>query len=285
MSKLNNGLLIIIGGAEDKESKCGILKRVTMLARGEEGRLVLITTATENPEEVGERYKRVFHQLGLKKVINLCLSTREQAEDEKMIVEIKGATAIFFTGGDQLRITSILGGTAVDLAIQEAHRQGTVIAGTSAGASAMSTIMIVEGNSDEGPKQNTVKMAPGLGLVNEVVIDQHFAQRGRLGRLLAAVAQNPNILGIGIDEDTAIEVSNEGQLRVIGAQTVTIIDGRQIRYTNASEAEPQQPLVLTNVTLHVLPTGYGFDLKNREPLPRPVSDSDYGGKGHGHSGN
>ncbi|MDA8235798.1 MAG: cyanophycinase [Clostridia bacterium] len=273
MPQYSVGILVIIGGAEDKENKCLILKRVTQLAGGQEGRLVLISTATENPEEVGEEYKRIFLRLGLKRVINLCLSTREQAEEQKAVEEIRGATAIFFTGGDQLRITSILGGTAVDLAVYEAYRRGTVIAGTSAGASAMSNTMIVEGNSDEGPKQNTVKMAPGLGLLDQVVIDQHFAQRGRLGRLLAAVAQNPNILGIGIDEDTAIEV-NKGLFRVIGSQTVTIIDGRQILYTNASEADPRQPLALSNVTLHVLPPGYGYDLRTRQPLLYKVSDNE-----------
>jgi len=268
MVQETQGTLVIIGGAEDKEDKCTILKTVTQLARGKKGRLILISTATESPEEVGDRYQEVFHRLGLEQVLNLHLATREQAEDRVAVEAIRKATAIFFTGGDQLRITSILGGTAVDKAIHEAYQRGVVIAGTSAGASAMSKTMIVEGDSDGVPKQNTVKMAPGLGLLEEVVIDQHFAQRGRLGRLLTAVAQNPYILGIGIDEDTAIVVSRDARFRVIGSQTVTLVDGRQIRHTNVSEADPRQLLALTNVCLHVLPPGYGFNLKTREPLPK-----------------
>lgn len=257
------GNLLIIGGAEDKKGDCTILKEFIKLAGEATGKIIIITTATELPVEVGNEYHNLFLQLGAGQVRVLQVENRLEAEDETSIALVQSATGIFFTGGDQLRITSILGGTALDDALHEIYRKGVIIAGTSAGASAMSNTMVVEGNSDDAPKKNTLKMAPGLGLLEEVTIDQHFAQRGRLGRLLTAVAQNPYILGIGIDEDTAIVVDREANFTVIGSQTVTIVDGKEIDMTNVSEMEPDQPLVLTNVILHILPAGYRYNLKSR----------------------
>jgi cyanophycinase len=160
-------------------------------------------------------------------------------------------------------LTSILGGSNSDAAIRQAYLSGTVIAGTSAGASVMSDTMIVDGDSSDTPKKSNLGMAHGMGLLQEVVIDQHFAQRGRINRILAAVAQNPLIIGVGIDEDTAIVVTPDEKFEVIGSQTVTIADGRHVIYSNISESKPFDPLALTNVVLHVLPEGYGYDLKRR----------------------
>lgn len=201
------GTLVVIGGAEDKDDRCLILKRFVELAGGKQAKLVIVTTATVEPGVSGEVYCRLFRQLGVGDTAVLNVNTRQDARAPRVKEVLERATGIFFTGGDQLRLTSILGGTLVDDALHKAYLQGTIIAGTSAGASAMSETMIVEGEEAEAPRKNIVQMAPGLGLLREVVIDQHFAQRGRLGRLLTAVAQHPYVLGLGIDEDTAIIVS------------------------------------------------------------------------------
>jgi cyanophycinase len=264
------GTLVVIGGAEDKDDRCLILKRFVELAGGKQAKLVIVTTATVEPGVSGEVYCRLFRQLGVGDTAVLNVNTRQDARAPRVKEVLERATGIFFTGGDQLRLTSILGGTLVDDALHKAYLQGTIIAGTSAGASAMSETMIVEGEEAEAPRKNIVQMAPGLGLLREVVIDQHFAQRGRLGRLLTAVAQHPYVLGLGIDEDTAIIVSHDGSFEVVGSQTVSVIDGKQIRQTNVSAKSPDEPLVLTNVVLHILPAGYRFDMKKRAPFVKRI---------------
>lgn len=266
MGEKVRGNLVIIGGAEDKEFDCVILRRFVELAGGKEATIAVITTATEYPREVGNQYRTLFYDLGAHRVEALFITKREDAGDLHLAEQIKQCTGIFFTGGDQLRITSIIGGSRVDEAIRRAYEHGVVIAGTSAGASVMSDTMIVEGDSADTAKKCTLNMAHGMGLLEEVVVDQHFAQRGRINRLLTAVAQNPYVLGVGIDEDTAIVVNPDATFEVIGSQTVTVVDGRFIRYTNVSESEPNEPLALSNVVLHILPTGYSFDLGHRQPF-------------------
>lgn len=259
------GHLLIIGGNEDKEKECRILRKFVEMAGGRDARIAVLTTATEFPREVGNEYKSLFQRIGAETATVVYIDNRDTANDKHKVEDILHATGVFITGGDQLRLTSILGGSHTDAAIREAYLNGTVIAGTSAGASVMSDTMIVEGDSSDTPKKSTLGMAHGMGLLQEVVIDQHFAQRGRINRILAAVAQNPHIIGVGIDEDTSIAVSPEGKCEVIGSQTVTIADGRAIVHSNISESKPSDPLALTNVVLHVLPEGYGFDLKRRMP--------------------
>jgi len=170
-----------------------------------------------------------------------------------------------------LRITSILGGSGIDKLLKQLYKEGTLIVGTSAGASVMSQTMIVEGNDEDSPRKCTIKMAPGLGLLKDVIIDQHFAQRGRIGRLLAAIAQNPNNLGIGIDEDTAIVVE-KNSFRVIGSNAVTVVEGRKLEHSNVSESSPNEILALTNVILHILPSGYGYDLEKWIPKVKLKED-------------
>jgi cyanophycinase len=194
------------------------------------------------------------------------VADRAQAAEPQVAAILQEATGIFFTGGDQLRITAVLGGTAGERAIRRAHLRGAVVAGTSAGASAMSSTMIVGGRSDASPRREIVRMSPGLGLLPELVIDQHFAQRGRLSRLLAAVGQNPGLLGIGVDEDTAFVVDDADILTVVGSATVTVLDGRGVRLTSASETDLEQPLTLSGVMLHVLADGYAYDLRTRRAL-------------------
>lgn len=268
-----DGTLLIIGGAEDKKGDCIILKEFIKLAVAQGGGIVIMTAATQYPQKVSDEYIKIFKRLGAEKVVSLDIPSRRQAQLAETTEVIMAAGGIFFTGGDQLRITSLLGGTDVDYALHEAFRKGTVIAGTSAGASVMSATMIIGGDGDSTPQQDSISMGPGMGLVREVVIDQHFAQRGRLGRLVAAVAQQPAILGIGIDEDTAIIINRRGAMKVIGSQTVTIVDGNKCEHTNVSETKPKQPLALTGLTVHILPAGYGFDLEDRRVLIQEEADA------------
>ncbi|MGI6359321.1 MAG: cyanophycinase [Bacillota bacterium] len=259
------GKLVIIGGAEDKDHDCTILKKVVDLAGGRSARLLVLTAATQEPGQVGSEYRQIFQKLGAAEVGVLDVATRLQAEDSMLARLVADATGVFFTGGDQLRITSVIGGTHLYHQLHRAYQQGAVIAGTSAGASVMSSTMIVQGPGEEQPRPLSARLAPGLGLVPDVVIDQHFAQRGRLGRLLAAVAQNPYVLGIGIDENTAMSVDND-RFTVLGTGTVTVLDGRDITFSNTSEASPADALALTDVRLHVLPAGHGFNLRSRRPI-------------------
>lgn len=262
MTDYVEGKLLIIGGAEDKKGECKILKRFVHEAGGIESRIVVLTAATEYPEQVGAQYHELFTRLGASEVQVLDVSERVSANRETTVHELEKATGVFFTGGDQLRITGILGGTRLGRALHRLYERGVIIAGTSAGASAMSDTMIVGGEAGT-PKKDTLTMAPGLGLLHSVVVDQHFAQRGRIGRLLSAIAQNPDVLGIGIDEDTAILVYSDGRFTVVGSQTVTVVDASPTTATNVSEISPGQSLVLTPVLMHVLSDGYGFDLKRR----------------------
>ena len=255
--------LIIIGGAEDKKGEMNILKKfVESIGIG--SKLMVLTTATEQPEPVGNEYRKIFKKLGVENIDILNINTREDANLESNVTRIHESKGIFFTGGDQLRITSIIGGTKAFEVLKEAYANGVVIAGTSAGASAISNIMIVEGDNNEPARKCTLKVAPGLNFFTNVIIDQHFAQRGRIGRLLCGVAENPDVLGIGIDEDTAIIVHSDETFEVIGTNSITIIDGKTIKSSNVSELKPEEILSITNITLHILPQGYGFNLLSRE---------------------
>jgi cyanophycinase len=261
----NKGYLIIIGGAEDKNGESVILKQAPQMM-ADEDILTVLTTATEHPEEVGSNYYEVFQRLGVKRVQILNINTREDAENEGNCEAIKNSKCIFITGGDQLRITSILGGTRAYAELKNLYHEGGIIIGTSAGASVMSSTMVVQGMDNEPARKCTLKMAPGLGLLNGVIIDQHFDQRGRFGRLLCGVAENPDVLGIGIDEDTAIKLYPDMHFEIIGSNAVTIIDGRSIQCSNVSELNPNEILAIMGVTVHALPKGYGFDLTDRKVL-------------------
>lgn len=266
MNEKISGNLIIIGGAEDKRGKKEILKKVAEYINTKEDKMLIATIATEYPEKTYDDYKNIFIKLGIKNIDKLDISKREDAFNDKNINLIKTTNLLFFTGGDQLRITSMIGGTPIYNVIKELCINGGVIAGTSAGASVMSDTMIVEGEDDESPHKCTLKMSPGLGLVKNIIIDQHFAQRGRVGRLLTAIAQNPEVLGIGIDEDTAILVSDKGTAEVIGSGAVYFIDGSGITYSNVSEQYSNEILSMFNVKLHVLKEGDKFDLLKKIPF-------------------
>lgn len=264
------GNLIIIGGAEDKKDEKVILKQVAKMAGGKDARLTVLTTATESPIEVGNDYRDVFHKLGIGLLEILNIDTRGQANMQSIYDAITRSTAVFFTGGDQLRITSILGGTLAQQALYDAYMAGTHIVGTSAGASVMSNTMVVDGDSNEPARKCTLHMSPGLSFMKDAIIDQHFDQRGRIGRLLCGVAQNPHMIGIGIDEDTAIVVQPDYCFTVIGSNAVTVIDGTTIESSNVSELKPDEILAINNVTLHVLPRGYGYDMRKRKVTRQEV---------------
>jgi cyanophycinase len=270
MGEKIRGKLLVIGGAEDKEGPCLILRRFLELAGGDKAKVAVVTTATERPYQVASEYSRLFLRLGATNVIPINICDRKAAGSPNMMADLDRVTGIFLTGGDQLRLTSILGGTVVGEALQVVVKRGTVLAGTSAGAAAMTDIMIVSGQEESAPKRSSVRLAPGLGFLEEMVVDQHFAERGRIGRLLAVIAQNPYILGLGLDEDTAIECDPAGFFTVIGSGVCTVVDGFTIGYSNVSDSHVEEPLALTQVTLHVLPAGYSFDLGSRQPGMSPV---------------
>ena len=263
------GHVIVIGGAEDKVRERVILNRFAKLAGGRDARVAVISTASSLGPAAGDLYKRVFGELGVSDVRPVHAVTRAQANDESAARAIRDATGVFLTGGNQLRLSSTIGGTAMARAILERHRQGAVVAGTSAGASAMSTHMVAFGASGGSPKQRMVQMAAGLGVLPGVIVDQHFQQRNRLGRLLAIIAQNPSLLGIGVDEDTAGVIGPDMVLEVIGRRSITIIDGSSSD-SDVWEVPAHRPLMISNVILHSLPSGYRFDIRRRERLAAPI---------------
>ncbi len=263
--KKSRGCLIIIGGAEDKTGESVILKEALGFLKDTD-MLTVLTTATSIPEEVGQNYLTVFQQLGVKNVQILNISTRDEANSDPMIEKIEKSKCLFITGGDQLRLTSILGGTRAGNELKNLHTNGGVIMGTSAGASVMSSTMIVKGEDNEPAKKCTLKMAPGLGLVSGVIIDQHFDQRGRFGRLMCGVAENPDVIGIGIDEDTSVKLFPDMHFEVIGTNAVTIIDGSTISSSNVSELKQNEILAIMGVTVNILPQGYGYDLNSRKVI-------------------
>lgn len=266
MSNKSKGRLIIIGGHEQKEGERAILKTVAQRARGDSGRLVIITVASNQPEELGAEYRALFKDLGVGHVDVVDIRTRDEAAEEKHVQLISDAKVIFFTGGDQLRITSQIGDSPVFRCMREIYRKGATIAGTSAGAAAMPETMLIAGASDSSNRISALDMAPGLAFLSGVVIDSHFAERGRMGRLLGAVAQNPRNIGLGIDEDTAIVVAGEERFAVIGSGAVYVVDGMDISYSSLSEKHPEGIVSIYDVKLHVLGQGDHYDLSSRCPV-------------------
>ena len=259
------GRLVAVGGAEDKEGECVILKEFVRLAKGQKASIVVMTVASDYPQEMGAEYRKVFKRLGAGDVKVLDVSQREDTKSEKAMKALEEATAVYFTGGDQLHITALLGGTEMDRLIKRRHGKGLLLGGTSAGAAMMSSTMIVGGASETTPRAGVVEVGPGMDFLRGVMIDQHFTRRGRAGRLLAGLAQYPHQLGIGIDEDTAMVVT-DGSFRVIGDGAVTVFDLGQATVNNVLELKGDAHLALCGVRLHILPDGFGFDLTNRVPL-------------------
>jgi cyanophycinase len=257
--------LIIIGGKEDRSNNKIILGEVAR--RIGVGKLVVTTVAMENnTEELFDQYEKAFRSLGVKHLYNLEITDRGEATLQSKVKILDDAAGVFFTGGDQLKITSQIGDTPIFERIREIYDCGGVIAGTSAGAAVMCETMLVEGGEEQSHViGGSTRMAPGLGLIDGVIIDQHFMERGRFGRLTGAVAQNPKNLGVGIDEQTAIVVERGNGFYVLGSGAVHVIDGSHVTYSNIAEADLKKTLSIYNITLHILSQGDRFDLLNRAP--------------------
>jgi cyanophycinase len=270
------GSLLIVGGHEDKDGDALILRELVRRTHG--GPLVVATVASEVPAELWDTYQRTFTRLGAGELRHLDVASRAQAQDYAVVTQLEDAAGIFFTGGDQLRITSLLGGTPAAECMRRRYVAGAVLAGTSAGASVMTSTMLVTGPGTESHRLGSqLLMAPGLGLLRDVIVDQHFAERGRIGRLLGAVAQNPAALGVGIDENTAIAVDGpQGAQRfeVMGAGAVYVVDGRDVSYSNVTAEAQDRTLSLFDVRLHVLSQGDVFDLATHRPANHPAEDVD-----------
>ncbi|GEP38309.1 cyanophycinase [Nocardioides psychrotolerans] len=279
------GPLMIIGGAEDKLRKRTILREFVAAAGGEDARIAVVPTASSLGIEVIEVYDALFRREGAGDVIAIRPETRDDAHDQTLVASLRAATGIFMTGGNQLKLSAIICGTPLGDAILDAHERGVVVAGTSAGASIQSSHMVAFGGPGSTPKQRMTQVAAGLGLLDSSVIDQHFDQRNRYGRLLMIVSQSPQLLGIGVDEDTAAIVEQrvvhapddpdvaEGYdgaphalLRVVGRGSVTIFDPARIT-TNAYEAKRSNPILASGIVLHTLPEGAVFDLTTRTLVP------------------
>ena len=262
------GRLLIIGGHEDKTGDRTILRELAALVGT--GKLVVATLASDEPAEMWATYEPVLRNLGIPHVHHLHIETREDGSSPRCMRILEDANAVFFTGGDQLRITSLIGDTPVFSRIYEILLDGGTIAGTSAGAAVMSETMMVGGTGSATHRLNEdLRLAPGLGFAKDMVIDQHFAERGRIGRLLAVVGQNPRIIGVGIDEDTAILLHPHRDFRVVGRGGVTVLDGRTVTHSNIAEDETGDAMSVFGVTLHMLGKGDVFDLRTRDPADLP----------------
>src|SRR5262245_53986698 len=244
-----NGPVMIIGGAEDKLRDRVILSRFVDLAGESKARIVVISTASSLGDEATDLYRELFLAMGAGRVDGLRPVTRDQANEPAAAKAVDRATGVFLTGGNQLRLASVVGGTALGAALVEAHRRGVVIGGTSAGASAVSTHMMAFGASGATPKNRMAQVSVGLGLLDGVVVDQHFEQRTRLGRLLAVVAQSPSLVGLGLDEDTAAIVYADDSLEVIGRGAVTIVDGSNV-VTDSYQTKGHKAMMVSGAILH-----------------------------------
>ncbi|RHW35668.1 cyanophycinase [Neobacillus notoginsengisoli] len=261
---LKNGPLLIIGGAEEKYHGVTILSKFVELSSKRIGKVGILTTATQIPEQVGNEYREVFEKHGVKDSVIIDVNSREMSEDPRIIETVDGLSALFITGGDQSRLTQMITGTKLHSLIYKQWQNGLVLGGTSAGASIMGKHMIVNALTKDSDDILQVEMDNGFGFMEDLLIDQHFSQRSRFDRLLGAIAGNPNLMGIGIDENTAILVEGD-QFEVIGEHQVLILDGKDSAYVEVKKSDNgSEELTLSNFKLHTLTHGYKFDLKNRK---------------------
>src|SRR5829696_8537216 len=264
------GHLLVIGGAEDKYNERRILRKFLELAGGDKSEILIVPVASDFPEFAADVYTQAFRNLGVANPRVLRATSRQdvfQANAEELL---DGVNGVFITGGDQMRLVSLLGGTKFASRLRHMVRDTEVVlAGTSAGAAGMSTSMIVRGEQTSHPHKNSVRLSPGLGFLKNIIIDQHFTERGRISRLITAVSYNPYNLGIGIDENTAIILNSEGILEVYGQGSITIVDGSQITYNEIAEVGDNQEFSVCGVQLHVLGDGLLYDYFGRTPIQPP----------------
>ncbi len=264
------GHLLVIGGAEDKYNERRILKKFLELAGGERTEVLIVPVASDYPEFAADIYVQAFRRLGVPNPRVLRATSRQDVVSVDADALLDGVSGVFISGGDQMRLVSILGGTKFAQVLRRMVAEtDLVLAGTSAGAAGMSTSMIVRGESTPHPQKNSVRLSPGLGFLKNVIIDQHFTERGRISRLITAVSYNPYNLGIGIDENTAIILDKEGVLEVFGGGTVTIVDGSQITYNEIAEVDDHQSFSVCGVQLHILGDGLLYDYFARATIQPP----------------
>jgi cyanophycinase len=266
------GFIVPIGGAERKVGDDDILRRFVDLAGGRRARLAVIPTASEEGD-TGRRYERIFESLGVREVSVLAFDTRRECEDPESLALLARATGVFLTGGNQIRLSSTLGGTPVAKALRTMNADGVHVAGTSAGAAFLSEHMIAVGDEGATPRSGMVSLAPGLGLTNRVIVDQHFRQRDRLGRLLTALSFNPFAIGLGLDEDTAAFIGPDEALEAVGSGAITIVDPARVEYSSIDAARRGDPVCLLGIRMHVLIQGATFNLHTREAAPPRVGEA------------
>lgn len=273
VKKEGAGNLVVVGGGESSdvtEDSIKIFEKFLELSGGaEKARIVLMTVATNNPEESEETYKKIFENLKFNNFETLNIADRAESFDETNLKKIEKASGLYFTGGDQLHVTTLMGGTPLHELIFKKFKKDLTIGGTSAGAMMLSSSMIVSGAADCAPRLGSIEVVPGMNLLKDSVVDTHFSQRGRHGRLLSAVAHNPHILGIGIDERTAMVVQNE-KFEVIGEGAVTVVCAKHSEHTNLPYIGKDDAIGIFGVNFHILSKGYKYDLKNREPIPHSM---------------
>jgi len=257
------GFIVPIGGAEDKVADQVVLRKFLELAGGSDAHIVIIPTASQL-EDTGDRYVKVFEELGVGSTDVLRISEREDAKCEKRVERLQKATGVFMTGGNQLRLSTILGGTELATTLRRLNAAGVHIGGTSAGAAFISEHMIAYGAEGSTPEGGMVTLAPGLGLSNAVIVDQHFRQRDRLGRLLSALAFNPFMIGIGLDEDTAAFIGPENMIRVVGNGAITVVDVSELTHSSMADVREGEPVELIDIRLHVLGHGSRYCLDSRK---------------------
>jgi cyanophycinase len=258
------GFIMPIGGAEDKLDDKVILAEFVALAGGKDARIAIVPTAS-SIESAGLRYKAIFLSMGVESAEVVYIGSREDANGRESLDLVENATGIFLTGGNQMRLSAIIGGTRFEELVRKRNSEGAVVAGTSAGASILSAHMVALGSSGATPKLRMAQMFAGFGLINNVIIDQHFRQRDRIGRLLSLVASNPGLLGIGIDEDTAAIIDSDNVLRVIGRHSVTLVDGSHMK-SDIFQVKRYGEITISDARLHVLGSGRRFDMASRVML-------------------
>src|ERR1700761_2784961 len=256
------GWIVPIGGAENKENDRQILDRFVRVSGGSAADIVVIPTASRM-NETGPRYEKLFNELGATRVTVMDFDTRRDCQEAGRLKRIEEATGIFFTGGSQLRLTTLLGGTPVAKLIRVRNAHGVTVGGTSAGASILSEHMIAFGDEGSSVISGSVRLAPGLGLTNRFIIDQHFRQRDRLGRLITALSYNPFAIGIGLDEDTATFISPTQTLEVVGSGGVTVVDASEVTFSSIGEVSDGQPVCVLGLRLHILVAGATFNMHTR----------------------
>ena len=270
------GSLVIIGGHEDRTGDKRILRAIADRL-GKDGKIVVCTVASAEPDSLWDEYENAFRALDVPHVYRLDIESREDASSTRVMRILEDATGVFFTGGDQLKITSQIGDTPAFSRMEEIFERGGVIAGTSAGASAMSETMLVTNSGEASYRiKSALLMAPGLGFAADMLIDQHFSERGRMARLIGAVSQNPRVLGIGIDEDTALIVEHNRRFQVLGEGAVYVVDASKTTYSNIGEEVADRTLSAFGLIVHMLSQGDRFDLATRTPTPLPAESMDDG---------